>query len=148
MTLLDILRQQSKLLAAIAALVVVLVDRLAIMRAANLLDIFLQALVREEAARLVGRRGRTRQRARTFRNVRKELGSLERIAFLLQVLVVQRSLAGLLRLLAKLAGSHLSLSALQASSLGSSAQRTIPLPQIRHVLGGRQQGCAIGLASL
>ena len=57
--LFNVLRQQTNLLALVVALVVVLVDRLTVMRAADVFDVLFQAFVREEAARLGRRRRRT-----------------------------------------------------------------------------------------
>ena len=108
--LLDLLRQQTDL-GAVVALVVVAVDRLAVVRLADRLDVLFQPFVGQEAARLRRGRGRTGERARALGDIREELRRLERIRLLLQELVVEGGVLRLLRLLLLLTGSKLGLSA-------------------------------------
>ena len=118
--LLDLLRQQTDL-GAVVALVVVAVDRLAVVRLADRLDVLFQPFVGEEAARLRRGRGRTGKRARSFGDIREELRRLERIRLLLQELVVEGGVLRLLRLLLRLASGELRLRALQRRPLRARA---------------------------
>jgi hypothetical protein len=65
----------------------------------------------------LGCSGRTGQSASAFSNVRQELRNLERIALLLQELVVKSSFLGLVSLLLLLASGHLSLGSRNLCSL-------------------------------
>ena len=100
MILRDFLRDEADLRAGVA-LVVVAVNVLAVVGLADLLDVLLQALVREEAAAALRGAGSgvARQRARAGRNVRQELSNLEGIRLLLLELVVEGLKARLTRLL-------------------------------------------------
>ena len=119
--LLDLLRQQADL-GAVVALVVVAVDRLPVVRLTDGLDVLLQPLVGEEAARLRRGRGRARQRAGALRDVREELGRLERIGLLLQKLVVESLILRLLGLLLLLTGGKLGLSPGEGRALSAGPQ--------------------------
>ena len=100
MILRDFLRDEADLRAGVA-LVVVAVNVLAVVGLADLLDVLLQALVREEAAAALRGAGSgvAGQRARAGRNVRQELSNLEGIRLLLLELVVEGLKARLTRLL-------------------------------------------------
>ena len=101
MALLDVLGHETDLGLARAPLVVEPVDRLAAVRGADLVDVLLEVAIGEERRALRGRalRRRARQRARAHGNVGQELRHLERIALLLQELIVERAVERLLRLL-------------------------------------------------
>ena len=150
MVLLDILRDQTNPRAGFA-LVLIPHDVLAIERLTNLLDIILQAAVGEERLRRGGRGigGRTRQRPSAHGDVCQELRDLERVALLLQKLVVQRRVLSLLRLLLDSAGTKLRLSPLESRLLGLSAQacHTLPvaLPHAVQVLASPSEGGTVSL---
>ena len=120
--LLDLLRHQADLGAGVA-LVVVAVDRLAVVRLADVLDVLLQPPVGEEAAGLRGGGRRAGERAGAFGDVREELRRLERIRLLLQELVVEGGVLRLLRLLLRLASGELRLRTLQRRPLSPLAKR-------------------------
>ena len=86
--LLDVLRREADL-RLVRPLVLELDDLLAVVGAADLGDVFLDALVREERRRRAGdaRRRAAVERAAAVGDVREELGNLERVALLLLVLV-------------------------------------------------------------
>ena len=125
--LLDLLGQKADL-SAVFAIIAVAIDRLAIVGLTDGPDVLLQAFVGAEAAGGGAGRGRARKRARALRDVRQELGDLERIALLLQELIIHGGLASLLRLLLDLTGGKLRLSAGKARSLQ-------PLPKGGKLLG-------------
>ena len=128
--LLHVLRDQADLRARVA-LVAVGVDRLLVERLTDLLDVFLEPLVGEEAARLRRGRGRARQRAGALRDVREELGRLERIGLLLQELVVESLILRLLGLLLLLTGGKLGLSPGHGCALRARAQFSQLLRRLR-----------------
>ena len=109
--LLNILSDESDLLARITLIAkanhVRTVERLA-----DGFNIFLQPLVREEPTRLRRRGCRARKSPRALSNVRQELRCLERIALLLEKLIVFRRILRLLGLLLHLTCGELRLSAL------------------------------------
>lgn len=97
------------------------VDRQTVFGFANLPDVFLDLAVREERGGLLRGRGRTGKCAGAHRDIREELRHLERIALLLQELIIESLFASLFGLLLDLTGTEHRLRALQASSL-----RTLP----------------------
>ena len=123
MRLLDVLRHEADLRARVA-LVVEAVNGLAIVGLADLLDVFLEALVREEpaAARRGGGGSIARQRPGALGDVRKELGHLEGVRLTLLKLIVEGLLACLLGLLLGLTSGHLSLRTGEASLLRIGAE--------------------------
>ena len=121
MLLFNILRHKADL-GALLAFILITIDWLPIIGLANLLDIGLQALIREKASGLGRRCGRARQRAGSLRNVRKKLRYLEGIALLLLKLLIEGSIKRLLRLLRDLACLQLRLRALEPGALGSLAK--------------------------
>ena len=121
MILLDVLGHEADLRRVIT-LVVVLVDRLAIERLADRRNILLEAAIREQTARLVGRCGRSGQCASAFRDAGKELRNLERIGLLLEELVVERRETGLLRCLLCLTSGKLRLCTRQTRTLRTLAK--------------------------
>ena len=121
MLLFNILRDKADLL-MLLAFVIVRIYLLAVESFADGFDVFFEPFVGKEATGLAGGGSRTRQRASSFGDVRQELRRLERVGLLLEELVVQRGLTGLLRLLRGLTGGKLGLRALQSSALSSSAK--------------------------
>ena len=148
--LFNILRDQTNPRAGLA-LVLVPHDVLAIEGLTDLLDIILQAAVRKERLRRGGAGicGRTRQRASAHGDIRQELRDLERIALLLQELVVIRRVLCLLRLLLDSASAKLRLGPLEGALLGLSAQPSHTLPvALAHAvqaLASASEGGTIGL---
>ena len=92
------------------------------------LNIGLLALVRKERRSLLRRGRRTGQGSSAHRDVRKELGDLERITALLQELLIARREVGLLRLLLKRACSQKRLSPSKARLLRPRAKCAKLLP--------------------
>ena len=148
MLALNVLRNQTNLSAALP-LVVVAVDRLPIEGLANLMDILLEALVRKERGRLRRCRRRARIGASPHGNVGKELRHLERVALLLEELIIEGRVLRLLRLLFLRSGSQLRRGTLQGGALCASAKggkvlrrllahAVDALPQASNLLPSRQ----------
>ena len=100
----------------------VAVDRLAVECFANRLLVVLQALVGEEAARLLGSCGAPAQGTSSFCDIRQKLIDLERIRLLLLELVIKRGILRLLCLLFERPGAQLCLRTLQSCRLCSRAK--------------------------
>ena len=124
---LNILRHNTHM-GFIVAVIFKSVDRQTVIRVADTLGIMLKTFVREQPAGLLCGRRRARQRTCTHRNVRQELGDLERIPTLLQELLVLSRKIGLLGLLLDLTSLKLGLCTLDASSLCRSAKTRNLLP--------------------
>ena len=106
----------------VVAFILEAIDRQAVVRLADPLDVFLQTAVREERRRLRRGRGRSRQRASAHGDVRKELSHLERVALFLHELVDQRGLPGLFGLLLQCTSVDLCLGTLKACLLRRDAK--------------------------
>jgi hypothetical protein len=127
--LLNVLSHQADL-RMLLTLETVRINVLPIVGFTNLANILFQPAIRPTSG-LRGRRGLTRQRASSHRNIRKELRLLEGEALLLEELVVHGGLTRLIRLLLDLTSAHLRLTSAKSRLLSLSAKAGIRLTSAR-----------------
>ena len=115
-----ILRDQTQLRSAIT--VIEPVDRLAVVKLTDMLNVVFEAFVREDRTRLRRGRGRTRKSTSSHCDIGKELSLLVRIPTLLKELLIFGSVRCLVCLLFGSTGSQFCLSTLESRTLSTRAK--------------------------